>query len=52
MSHKQAAAAITPLLTVSTSLWAQESSLGPQKTLTYRVVGTGQTHRDRQKDRR
>ena len=44
MSHKQVVTAIALILTVSTSFWAQEPSSGPQKTLTYCVVGTGQTH--------
>ena len=44
MVHEQAVAAIALILTVSTSFWAQEPSSGPQKTLTYCVVRTGQTH--------
>ena len=44
MSHKQAVGAIALILTASTSFWAQEPSSSPQKTLTYCVVGTGQTH--------
>ena len=44
MSHKQVVTVIALILAASTSLWAQEPSLGPQTTLPYCVVGTGQTH--------
>ncbi len=44
MSPKQVVTAIALILTVSTSFWAQSPSSGPQKTLPYCLVGTGQTH--------